>query len=90
MQTILLSFAFAPGPFELVVILLVGLLLFGKRLPEIARNLGKGVVEFKRGLKNVEDEIEHAEYTPPPKKLYRDDETGSQAPANGPTTSSDG
>lgn len=39
-----------PGPFEIIVILLVVLLLFGaKRLPELARSLGKSLNEFKRG-----------------------------------------
>jgi sec-independent protein translocase protein TatA len=43
---------------EMVVILAVGLLLFGKRLPEVGRSLGKGIVEFKKGLKGIEDEID--------------------------------
>jgi TatA/E family protein of Tat protein translocase len=46
-----------PGGSEWIVILAVGLLLFGKRLPEIARSLGKGVVEFKKGLREVEDDL---------------------------------
>ncbi len=43
---------------ELIIILVIGLLLFGKRLPDVGRSLGKGIVEFKRGLKGVEEEIE--------------------------------
>lgn len=35
----------------------LGLLIFGKRLPEVGRNIGKGIVEFKRGLKEAETEI---------------------------------
>jgi sec-independent protein translocase protein TatA len=46
------------GPLEGLVILAFGLLLFGKRLPEVGRSLGKGIVEFKRGLKGVADDIE--------------------------------
>lgn len=42
------------------VILVIGLLLFGKRLPEVGRNLGKGIVEFKKGIKGVEDDVETA------------------------------
>ena len=45
-------------PMHLLVILGFGVLLFGKRLPEIGRSLGKGIVEFKKGLKGLEDEIE--------------------------------
>ncbi len=48
------------GPMELVVILGIGILLFGKRLPEVGRSLGKGIVEFKKGLQGVEKEIEEA------------------------------
>lgn len=43
---------------ELLVILTVALLLFGKRLPEVGKSLGKGIVEFKKGLKGIEDEVE--------------------------------
>ena len=35
---------------------IIALLLFGKRLPEVARSLGKGVVEFKKGLNGIDDE----------------------------------
>ena len=38
------------GPMELVVILAVALLLFGKRLPDVMRSLGKSVTEFKKGV----------------------------------------
>ena len=47
-----------PGGAEWILILAFGLLIFGKRLPEVGRSLGKGIVEFKKGLKGVEDEIE--------------------------------
>ncbi|MFO0831025.1 MAG: twin-arginine translocase TatA/TatE family subunit [Phycisphaerales bacterium] len=43
---------------ELLLILGIGLLLFGSRLPSVGRNLGKGIVEFKKGLKGVEDEVD--------------------------------
>jgi len=56
MQTL----AFIPnlGPQEMVIILILALLLFGRRLPEVGRSLGKGIVEFKRGVKGITDEIE--------------------------------
>lgn len=47
-----------PGIWELVIILLVALLLFGRRLPEVGRSLGQGLVEFKKGLKGVKDEVD--------------------------------
>ncbi len=43
-----------PGPFEMVVILIVAVLVFGRRLPEIARNMGKSVSEFKKGVKEAD------------------------------------
>ena len=46
-----------PGPFELIIIALIVLLLFGKRLPDLMRSLGRSVVEFKRGV-NDPDQIE--------------------------------
>src|SRR2546423_13463410 len=49
-----------PSMMEWVVIAGIGLLFFGKRLPEVGRSLGKGIVEFKKGLKGVEDEVETA------------------------------
>ncbi len=49
------------GAGEIILILLVILLLFGaKKIPELARGLGKGMSEFKKGLKDVESEIKNA------------------------------
>jgi len=46
------------GAGEIILIVLVILLLFGaKKIPELARGLGKGMSEFKKGLKDVEKEI---------------------------------
>jgi sec-independent protein translocase protein TatA len=47
-----LHLGFNLNPMEIVVILLVVLLLFGSRLPNLMRNLGKSVVEFKKGMKD--------------------------------------
>lgn len=45
------------GTTEVLVILVVALLLFGKRLPEVGRSLGRALMEFKRGLRGIEDQI---------------------------------
>jgi sec-independent protein translocase protein TatA len=49
-----------PGMGEWIIIGAIGLLIFGKRLPEVGRSLGKGIVEFKKGLKGIEDDVEIA------------------------------
>ncbi|MCC7192583.1 MAG: twin-arginine translocase TatA/TatE family subunit [Phycisphaeraceae bacterium] len=41
----------------LLVLAFVGLLIFGKRLPEVGKNMGRGIVEFKKGLSGIEDQI---------------------------------
>jgi sec-independent protein translocase protein TatA len=47
-----------PGPTELLLIFLAVLLLFGaKRIPEIAQGLGRGIRDFKKSLKDTQDEI---------------------------------
>jgi sec-independent protein translocase protein TatA len=51
------------GPLEIAVICLVILLLFAPRLPMVMRNLGQGLVEFKKGLKSDEKEDEPANKT---------------------------
>lgn len=51
-------FGFALGTQEILVLLILGVLLFGRRLPEVGRYLGKGIVEFKKGLKGLEDEVD--------------------------------
>lgn len=54
-------FAFLPtvGFPEMMVILGIGVLLFGKRLPEVGRSIGRGLVEFKKGLSGIEDDLEN-------------------------------
>lgn len=46
------------GPLEIGILLLVGLLLFGRRLPEVGRGLGRSITEFKRGLKDVTEDVD--------------------------------
>ena len=46
------------GPFEILVILLVVLLIFGNRLPSVMRSLGQGLLEFKKGVSGAEEEPE--------------------------------
>jgi sec-independent protein translocase protein TatA len=47
------------GPYmdNWILIAIVALLLFGKRLPEVGRSLGKGIIEFKKGLAGIEEDV---------------------------------
>ena len=49
-----------PGLPELLIVALIVLLLFGKRLPSVMGSLGRSVVEFKKGISGVEDEVNKA------------------------------
>jgi sec-independent protein translocase protein TatA len=47
------------GP-EILLLVVLGVLLFGRKLPEVGRSLGKTVVEFKKGVGGLEDEVREA------------------------------
>jgi sec-independent protein translocase protein TatA len=71
---------YSPGPQEMMVVGVIALLLFGKRLPEVAKNLGKGLSEFKKGMQGFQDEVrresdvtnQSIDYTPPTKSSSAD------------------
>lgn len=49
---------FMPGPMEMVICGMVALLLFGGRLPSVARNLGQSVLELRKGMSEAFSDIE--------------------------------
>ncbi len=70
---------FGISPTEWIFILVVVLLFFGgKRIPELARSLGKGITEFKRGIKEVDAEIKSVA-SDEPEKLPSNPPAGQQA-----------
>jgi len=76
-----------PGGGEWIILLVLGLLIFGRRLPEVGRSLGRGIVEFKRGIAGVEDDVEEEVSRPSKAKKSlpedRDEPLPSQFPAEG-------
>jgi sec-independent protein translocase protein TatA len=66
------------NPMELLIVLGAGILLFGRRLPEVGRSLGRGIVEFKKGLKGIGDEIDEAS------NVSDRSQSGQQPPASLP------
>ncbi len=56
------------GPQEMFILFLIIILLFGaKRIPEIGKSIGRGIQEFKKGMREVESEINAPDKTEPPK-----------------------
>jgi sec-independent protein translocase protein TatA len=70
---------FGIGWQELLIIAVIALIIFGRRLPEVGRSLGKGIVEFKKGLQGLEDEVENAgkQDTQPPRIESQDQPTAA-------------
>jgi sec-independent protein translocase protein TatA len=57
------------GTGEILLILLIVLIFFGaKKIPDLAQGLGKGVREFRRAMRDVQDEIEKGDSSTPTEK----------------------
>jgi sec-independent protein translocase protein TatA len=67
------------SPTAVIVILLIGVMLFGGRLPEIARSIGKGILEFQRGMNEWGNEA---------KKTIFDESSSSSSSSSKPTDDS--
>ncbi len=55
-----IAFFGMPGHFELIIIAAIALLLFGNRLPSVMRSVGRSIVEFKKGIQGIEDDVNDA------------------------------
>ena len=49
------SFIGVPGPMEMVIIGIIAVLLFGSRLPAVARSVGQAIPEFRKGISGLEE-----------------------------------
>ncbi|MFP4143745.1 MAG: twin-arginine translocase TatA/TatE family subunit [Phycisphaeraceae bacterium] len=83
MEHAVLAF-WTPGPWELAVLAVVGVLIFGKRLPEVGRSIGQGIVEFKRGLSSAgsepsESRTERPQIESKPEGAQMSDESAEKA-----------
>jgi sec-independent protein translocase protein TatA len=53
------------GPLELFIVAVILLLLFGNRLPGVMRSLGRGVIEFKKGVQGIDEESDEKSESKP-------------------------
>jgi sec-independent protein translocase protein TatA len=68
----MLAFIGNLGPLEWGVILIIALLLFGRRLPEVGKSFGQGIREFKKGLKETSDEVQKSDEASARRSLPQD------------------
>lgn len=73
MDRTILAF-WSPGPYEMLLLAVVALLLYGGNLPEVARSWGKSFAEFRRGLTGFQNELNEVIYSNPEQIAYH--ETG--------------
>ena len=76
---------FGLGPTEMLIVLVIGVLLFGKNLPNVGRQLGKSLMELKNGLSDIKSEMDVATYSQPsnspaPQQYASDDYDEPTAP----------
>lgn len=76
-----------PSGGEWIILLILGLLIFGRRLPEVGRSLGRGIIEFKKGIKGIDDEIE--EESSRPSRPAADTSARHELPKSAPPQSND-
>jgi sec-independent protein translocase protein TatA len=71
---------FGIGTGELIVIGIIAVILFGGRLPSVARSLGKSIIEFKKGMSDIENEVKSSIYSEPDRRIKHDDNSEPTSP----------
>lgn len=62
---------FGLGPLEMVIVGVIAVLLFGNRLPEVGRSLGRSLMEFKKGMRDLQNEVDTAVNQPQQSQISR-------------------
>ncbi len=70
------------GLTEYISILVVALLVFGRRLPEVGRSVGKSIVEFKKGLAGIDEEVNQQAAAKPSQQSPAGKQLDNQSPAS--------
>jgi sec-independent protein translocase protein TatA len=77
---------FGIGTPELVIFGIIAVILFGSRLPSVARSMGKSIVEFKKGMKDIENEVNNSVYSEPTPRVGYSDQNAPASPRFEPPT----
>jgi sec-independent protein translocase protein TatA len=72
------------GPSHMLIVAVIALLLFGDRLPEVMRSLGAAMVEFKKGMRGIENAIESAATSAATRRNLSYDETAEHEEVSTP------
>lgn len=80
---------FGIGSTEMIVFGIIAVILFGGRLPSVARSLGKSIVEFKKGMHDLESEVKSSVYSEPKERISYNEQSEPTAPKFEPPKSED-
>jgi sec-independent protein translocase protein TatA len=81
---------FGIGAPEMLILGIVAVILFGSRLPSVARSLGQSIVEFKKGMRDLESDVKSSVYSEPAGRVTYSDKSEPSAPRfDPPATTAD-
>ena len=80
---------FGIGAPEMLILGIVAVILFGSRLPSVARSLGQSIVEFKKGMRDLESDVKSSVYSEPTGRVTYSDKSEPSAPRFDPPATTD-